>query len=113
MHEKENTTDPTDVSVVSVVSVPDDKRILCAGVVANTEDMLNGKELTSKTTRFQSYNSTSCKNYTTFKYTFTKKNIQENEIWCVRAYLKYVDIDGNVSEVYGDVVRIDINGEVI
>ena len=113
VHEKENTTDPTDVSVVSVVSVPDDKRILCAGVVANTEDMLNGKELTSKTTRFQSYNSTSCKNYTTFKYTFTKKNIQENEIWCVRAYLKYVDIDGNVSEVYGDVVRIDINGEVI
>ena len=96
------------VSFVSVVSVPDDKRILRAGVVANTEDALNGEELTINNTRFQSYNSTTCRNYTTFKYTFSKSNV--NEIWCVRAYVQYTDIEGNIYETYGDLVRANADG---
>ena len=96
------------VSFVSVVSVPDDKRILRAGVVANTEDALNGEELTINNTRFQRYNSTTCRNYTTFKYTFSKSNV--NEIWCVRAYVQYTDIEGNIYETYGDLVRANADG---
>ena len=98
------------VSFVSVVSVPDNKRILRAGVVANTEDALNGEELTIDNTRFQSYNSTTCRSYTTFKYTFTKGNV--NEVWCVRAYVQYTDKDGNIYETYGDMVKADKDGRI-
>ena len=77
-------------------------------VVANTEDALNGEELTIDNTRFASYNSTTCRNYTTFKYTFTKGNV--NEVWCVRAYVQYTDIEGNLYETYGDLVKADKNG---
>ena len=66
------------VSFVSVVSVPEDKRILRAGVVANTESELKGEELTVENSRFPSYNSTTCRNYLSFKYTFTKGNVMKN-----------------------------------
>ena len=86
--------------------------LLRAGVVANTESELKGEELTIKNTRFESYNSTTCRNYLSFKYTFTKGNISEDEIWCVRAYVQYTDDDGNKFETYGDTVRADKNGKI-
>ena len=103
---------PNKLSFVAILSVPDDMRILRAGVVANTEETLNNEELTIDNTRFQSYNSTTCKKYTSFKYTFTKGNVQANEVWCVRAYLMYTDVQGGVYTVYGDTVKADLNGEI-
>ena len=87
-------------------------RILRAGVVANTEETLNNEELTIDNTRFQSYNSTTCNKYTTFKYTFTKGNVKANEVWCVRAYMMYTDKQGGVYTRYGDMVKADLNGEI-
>ncbi len=110
----ESITKPAEnkLSFVSIVSVPDDMRILRAGVVANTEKTLNNEELTINNTRFQSYNSTACNKYTTFKYTFTKGNVKANEVWCVRAYLMYTDKQGGVYTIYGDMVKADLNGEI-
>ena len=101
------------ISFVSVVSVPDGSKILRAGVVANTEENLGSDELTIDNTLFQSYNSTTCKSYTTFKYTFTKKDVQEDDIWCVRAYLRYTDEEGNTKDVYGDMVKANLEGEIV
>lgn len=101
------------ISFVSVVSVPDGSKILRAGVVANTEENLGSDELTIDNTLFQSYNSTTCKSYTTFKYTFTKKDVQEDDIWCVRAYLRYTDEEGNTKDVYGDMVKANLEREIV
>ena len=101
------------ISFVSVVSVPDGSKILRAGVVANTEANLGSNELTIDNTLFESYNSTTCRSYTTFKYTFTKKNVQADDIWCVRAYLRYTDEAGNTTDVYGDMVKANSEGAIV
>ena len=101
------------ISFVSVVSVPDGSKILRAGVVANTKANLGSNELTIDNTLFESYNSTTCRSYTTFKYTFTKKNVQADDIWCVRAYLRYTDEAGNTTDVYGDMVKANSEGAIV
>ena len=54
--------------------------------------------------RFKRYDDTTCRNYTTFKYTWTKGNVAD-ETWCVCAYLLYKDTDGNEQTIYGDMVK--------
>lgn len=77
------------LSFVSIVSVPEGARIERAGIIANTEARLNGAELTVANAQFVRFNETTCKNYLSFKYTWTKGNVSDDDTWCVRAYLVY------------------------
>ncbi|MCR4840584.1 MAG: hypothetical protein K5848_03475 [Lachnospiraceae bacterium] len=96
------------LSFVSVVTVPTDCTILKAGVVANTEAELGGQELTIDTTKYASYNSSTCINYNSYKFTFTKGNVAENDVWCVRAFLEYKDAQEKTHVVYGDMVSVSL-----
>ena len=94
------------LSFTAVMSIPENAEMVQAGIVAcKSTDLINGHdEPTIDYSRFNRYNNTTCKEYTTFKYTWTKGNITNTEeIWCVRAYVIYKDKDGNEQEpVYSD-----------
>lgn len=72
----------TGVNQLSFVSGPKGAKIMRAGVVVNTTEKLNAdnlgaKDLTIDNTRFESYDSTACQSYSSFKYTFTVGNLSE------------------------------------
>ena len=98
------------LAFVSKLSVPEGARMLKAGIVANTEAELNGSELTADTAKFTRFDNSSCYNYLSFKYTWTKSNVGESDVWCVRSYLVYSDENGEEHTVYGDLVRANLNG---
>ncbi len=101
-------TGDNEIAFVSVVSVPDGATIKRAGLVISAESILNGATLTKETSLFKSYNSTTCQNYTTFKYTFTVSNVSDYTL-CARAYLLYEDENGiEQPPIYGDLVTAKI-----
>ena len=98
------------LAFVSKVAIPEGARILRAGIVANTAAELDGAELTTDTARFVRYNDTTCYDYLAFKYTWTKKEISDEDVWCVRSYLVYRDETGEEHTVYGELVQADVSG---
>ena len=109
----ENVTvhDGNKISFVSVVSVPDNATILRAGIVACKESDITAEYDNVPNidiARFKRYNDTTCKNYKSFKYTWTKGNVDTNDIWCVRAYLLYQDAGGEEHNVYSPIVKADL-----
>ena len=88
------------ISFVSIVSVPKGSRILKAGIVAAKESDLGDQELTTYNAQFVKCNSTSCYNYLSFKYTWTKSNVSADDTWCVRSYLKYKDENNAIHTIY-------------
>ncbi len=96
--------DNNKIAFVSKVSVPEGARILKAGIVANTEANLNGSELTTETAQFTRYENSKCYDYLTYKFTWTKSNVNEYDVWCVRPYLVYRDENGEHT-VYGELVK--------
>ena len=85
--------DTDKISFVSVVSVPEGATIKRVGIVACMEEELKGEHSAPSIdyARFKRYNDTTCKDYTTFKYTRTKGSVSEGDVWCVCAYLVYSD----------------------
>ena len=100
------------IAFVSYVSIPSDARILKAGIVSATEEYLEGEDLDIWSARFVRYNDTTCYDYLAFRYTWTKKNVSADEVWCVRAYLVYSDANGEKHTVYGDVVKANLEGVI-
>ena len=95
------------LSFVAILSVPDGATMQRAGIVAFKSDDITAEHPTPTIdyARFKRYDSTTCQNYTTFKYTWTKGNITDpNDEWCVCAYLVYTDTNGEHT-VYGDMVK--------
>ena len=95
------------LSFVAILSVPDGATMQRAGIVAFKSDDITAEHPTPTLdyARFKRYDSTTCQNYTTFKYTWTKGNITDpNDEWCVCAYLVYTDTNGEHT-VYGDMVK--------
>ena len=99
------------ISFVAISSVPDGATINRTGIVACKGTDLNDehKAPTIDYARFKRYNDTTCQNYTTFKYTWTKSNILTNDDeWCVCAYLVYTDKDGEHT-IYVDMVKAKLS----
>ena len=95
------------LSFVAILSVPDGATMQRVDIVAFKSGDITDVHPTPTIdyARFKRYDDTTCQNYTTFKYTWTKGNITDpNEEWCVCAYLLYMDKDGNDQTVYGDMV---------
>ena len=107
--ESVTTVNGNKIAFVSKLSIPEGARFLKAGIVANTEADLNGEELTTDTAKFTRYDDSKCYNYLTYKFTWTKSNVSEDDVWCVRPYLVYNDENGEHT-VYGDLVKADLNG---
>jgi uncharacterized repeat protein (TIGR02543 family) len=107
--ESVTTVNGNKIAFVSKFSIPEGARFLKAGIVANTEADLNGEELTTDTAKFTRYDDSKCYDYLTYKFTWTKSNVSEDDVWCVRPYLVYNDENGEHT-VYGDLVKADLNG---
>ena len=100
------------LSFISIVSVPEGATMLRAGIVAFKASDKTAEHTvpTIDYARFKRYDDTTCQNYTTFKYTWTKGNITNaDDVWCVRAYLLYKDTDGIEQTIYGEMVEAKLN----
>lgn len=91
------------LTFVSIGSVPQGCKIEISGVVASSK---NANDVTVNNAEFLRGEG---KGYRSFKYTWTKRNVTEAQIWYVRSYLKYTDQTGNSHEVYGDLQKVSLN----
>lgn len=87
---------------VAMLNVPADCSIKLAGLVADE----NKDNLIAGTAKFTKTKTTSCHNY---QYTWTKTKVTSDQTWYVKAYLVYIDADGNEHTVYGDTVAGKLN----
>ena len=109
----ESVTNPmaNKLSFVAILSVPDGATMQRAGIVAFKSSDITAENPTPtiERARFKRYNDTTCQNYKTFKYTWTKGNITNtDEEWCVCAYLVYTDSEDEHT-VYGDMVTAKLS----
>ena len=97
------------VAFVSVVNVPTNCTLLKGGVVA-TNDSNIGENVTDANAAYVRYGTPTKDSTKTYKYTWTKGSITADTIWYVRPYLVYRDENGIEHTVYGDAVKVNING---
>ena len=90
------------LTFVSIGTVPDGCSIDYSGIVATSDPdkAVNGTALTSENADYVRGGGKGSKSY---KYTWTKANVTDDQTWYVRSYLKYHDARGNSYEVYSDV----------
>ena len=88
---------------VAINTVPTGCSIEYAGIVATSDasKATNGAELTAENA---DYVRGGGEGYRSYKLTWRKNNVTADQTWYVRSYLKYVDSDDNVYEIYGDLV---------
>lgn len=94
---------------VSIISVPEGCTILKGGLVATNDDMI-GEQISAESVTEVEGKKVFVKTKVdppvdTFRYTWTKSNVQAEETWYVKAYLVYLDEEGVEHTVYGDIVE--------
>ena len=87
----------------SFLVVPSGYTINKGGVVATDNATIGTDEeqFTAANARFERYSTPSGG---TYRYTWTKTNVNPGDTWYVRAYLVYTDLDGVSHTIYGDIV---------
>ncbi|MCQ2469056.1 MAG: leucine-rich repeat protein [Ruminococcus sp.] len=93
---------------VSLLNVPEDCKILKAGVVA-TADEAKAKDLTIDNSDYTTLYKTNITAHN-YRYTLTIQNDQALKTWYVKGYLEYEDANGNVKTVYSDLTKADLEG---
>ncbi len=93
---------------VSLLNVPEDCKILKAGVVA-TVDEEKAKDLTIDNSDYTTLYNTNITAHN-YRYTLTIQNDQALKTWYVKGYLEYEDANGNVKTVYSDLTKADLDG---
>ena len=95
------------ISVSVLHSVPNDCKILKAGIVATSNTAKLGN-LTAETADYVRYKDEITVH--NFEYTWTKTQVTPDQTWYIRSYLEYQDANGNVKTVYGDMVQATLDG---
>lgn len=100
------------MTFVSIGTVPDGCSIEMSGIVATSDSdkAINGIALTSKNADYVRGGGSGLK---TYKCTWIKGNVTDNQVWYVRSYLKYHDNSGTVYEIYGDVCERSFSTNVV
>lgn len=94
------------MNVTATFDVPDDCIIVSAGLLL-TKDVNVGSSAESFTydnAQYQKVRNVEENNYSHYLYSLNVSNVLYGDIWCFRAYVTYKDANGNIYEVYGDVV---------
>lgn len=88
---------------VSMSTVPEGCTINKAGIIATNDSSVgtSGEGFNDSTATYVRGNGWTGNAY---RFTWTKGNVASGETWYVRAYLIYMDAEGNTHIVYGDVV---------
>ena len=94
------------MSVISVLTVPSDCVIISGGLLATNNEMIGASadSFTYENATYKKVENVEDLNYQVLQYTWTKSNVMFGDIWFLRAYVTYKDANGNIYEVYGDVV---------
>ena len=102
------------ISFVAIMSVPEGATMKRAGIVACKEsDFTDSNKVPSmEFARFRRYDETICVGSSTFKYTWTKGNVNDDDTWCVRAYLLYEDASGEHTIYSANMAKANLNGLV-
>lgn len=95
------------MSFVAVSGVPEGMNIIYSGVI-----ITNTESVGSDSDRFVKENSNVVgagkaldgDNCTNTRYTLTKKNVFEGNVWYARSYVMYYDENGTLCTLYGDIV---------
>ena len=100
------------LTFVSIGTVPDGCSIEYSGIVATSDadKAINGTALTSENA---DYIRGGGKGYKSYKYTWTKGNVTDEQTWYIRSYLKYHDSQGNIYEIYSDVYTASFRTQVV
>ncbi|MDY4812261.1 MAG: hypothetical protein SO152_00235, partial [Ruminococcus sp.] len=80
--------------------------IVSAGLLI-TKDVSVGssaENFTYDNAQYQKIRNVEENNYSHYLYSLNISNVFLGDIWCFRAYATYKDANGNIYEVYGDVV---------
>ena len=94
------------MNVTATIDVPDDCIIVSGGLLA-TNDLTVGSSANSFTYENAQYKKVLNKessNLIHYEYAWTKSKVSYGDVWFLRAYVTYKDVNGNTYEVYGDVV---------
>lgn len=95
------------IEFVSLLNVPEDCRILKAGIVA-TSDEKKADELTDLNADYVRYDENIA--YHNYRYTWTKTKVTEDQTWYIKGYLVYEDAQGNQKTIYSDLSKATLNG---
>ncbi len=94
------------MKVIANLSVPEGCTVITAGLVA-TDDATVGTDadaFNSANAKYFKSQNIEDQNVVNCRYTWTKSNVTVGDIWYLRGYVTYKDANGNIYEVYGDIV---------
>ncbi|MGN1126855.1 MAG: hypothetical protein ACI4RI_05385, partial [Ruminococcus sp.] len=94
------------MGVIATIDVPDDCIIVSGGLLA-TNDITIGSSsdnFTYENAQYKKVVNKESSKLTNYEYNWTKSSVNFGDIWFLRAYVTYKDANGNIYEVYGDVV---------
>ena len=94
------------MKVVAVLTVPSDCTIVSAGVLLTNNSAIGTSDESFICDNIQTkiVENVEDGNYQIYQSAVSKKDVFYGDVWFIRAYVSYKDSNGNVSEVYGDVV---------
>lgn len=95
----------------AALNIPSDCTFVKGGLVA-TNDNNVGSAVSTYTATYVKQATKGTAKTKSLKYTWTKGNVTEDQIWYVRAYLVYKDADGEEITVYSDCVKYGLNGDM-
>ncbi len=95
------------MKVIANLSVPEGCTIITAGLVATDDATVgtNADAFNSANAKYFKSQNIEDQNVVNCRYTWTKSNVTTGDIWYLRGYVTYKDSNGNIYEVYGDIVK--------
>ena len=103
--------DTRKISFVSVINVPENCTLVKGGLVA-TKNPDIGEAVTDKNAAFVKLSAKATADTKNLKYTWTKANVGENDIWYVRSYVVFIDTNNVEQTQYSDAVKADLSGRI-
>ena len=90
------------------LTVPDNCKIVSAGLVSASDknfDPANG-ELTAENADYSKSLAAAVGKSVPVSYTWNKSNVNLNDVWYVRAHIVYTDSEGNMHDIYGNLITV-------
>ena len=103
--------DTKKISFVSVINVPENCTLIKGGLVA-TKDSAIGAGVNDENAAFVKLSKKATSDTKNLKYTWTKANVGENDIWYVRPYVVFTDENKSEQTCYVDAVMANLNGTI-
>ena len=99
------------LSFTAALNIPANCTFVKGGLVA-TNDHNVGSDVYDGNAAYVKLSTKATANTKSLTYTWTKSNVSADDIWYVRAYLVYINEDGEEMTTYSDCLKYGLNGDV-